>query len=56
MFNQLRRIWSDKGQNDKDFSPQEEKLNAALEHLRDAAKSLSKATEDLIYVIKTRGI
>jgi hypothetical protein len=56
MFNQIMRIWSDRGQNDKDFSVQEQRLRDALEHLRNAAESLSKASENLLSVIKTRGL
>ena len=56
MFNQIMRIWSDRGQNDKDFSVQEERLREALEHLKNAAASLSKASEHLLFVIKTKGL
>lgn len=55
MFNQIRRIWSDDGKNDKDFTPQEVKLKNALIHLKKAADSLSKASELLLYVIETKG-
>jgi hypothetical protein len=51
MFSQLRRIWNDDGRNDKDFTPQELRLKNALKHLKDAADNLSRATEDLLYVI-----
>jgi hypothetical protein len=51
MFKQLRRIWSDDGRNDKDFTPQELRLKTALNHLKNAADNLSRATEDLLYVI-----
>lgn len=51
MLNQLRRIWNDTGSNDKDFTPQEEKLKNALTHLKEAADSLSKASSVLIDVI-----
>ena len=56
MFNQLRRIWADDGRDDKDFSEQEQRLRDALEHLKDAALSLSKAADHLTYVIKTKGL
>lgn len=56
MFNQLRRIWADDGRNDMDFTEQEKRLRDALEHLKDAAMSLSKAAEHLTYVIKTKGL
>jgi len=41
IFNQFRRIYSDFGKDDKDFSGQEEKL-------RQAQIRLTQATEDLI--------
>lgn len=55
MFNQLRRLWTDDGSNDKDFTGQEQKLNDALIHLREAANSLSRASDVLIEVIRTKG-
>ena len=51
MLNQLRRIWNDTGKDDKDFTPQEERLKSALTHLKEAADSLSKASSVLIDVI-----
>lgn len=55
MFNQIRRLWTDDGSNDRDFTPQEQKLKDALIHLKEAANSLSKASEVLIDVINTKG-
>lgn len=55
MFNQIRRIWADNGGGDRDFSSQEEKLKDALIHLREAANSLSKASEALLDVINSKG-
>lgn len=55
MFNQIRRIWADHGAEDRDFSPQEEKLKDALQHLQEAASSLSRASETLLAVIRTKG-
>lgn len=55
MFNQIRRIWADTGSADKDFTPQELKLKNALLHLKEAADSLSKASEVLLDVINTKG-
>jgi hypothetical protein len=55
MLNQIRRIWADNGQNDKDFSPQEQRLKDALQHLKEAADSLSKASSVLIDVINMKG-
>ena len=54
MINQIRRIWADNGANDKDFTIQEEQLRSALEHLRDAAHSLGRATETLLDVINAK--
>lgn len=55
MFNQLRRIWSDTGSGDRDFSEQEQKLKDALQHLQEAAHNLSKASEALKDVITSKG-
>jgi len=55
MFNQIRRIWADDGRNDRDFTPQEEKLKDALLHLQQAADSLSKASQTLLGVIQSKG-
>lgn len=55
MFNQIKRIWSDNGSGDKDFTVQERRLQDALLHLKEAADNLSKASEILIGVIRTRG-
>lgn len=54
MINQFRRIWADKGRGDKDFSSKEIQLRTALEHLRDAANSLSRASEMLLDVINSQ--
>lgn len=54
MLNQIRRLWADDGRSDKDFAEQERKLKVALEHLRDAASSLSRASEQLLSVIRDR--
>ena len=56
MFNQIKRIWSDTGAGDKDFTPQEERLKNALSHLQQAADSLSKASQTLLDVIKSKGL
>jgi len=56
MFNQLRRIWADTGSEDRDFTPQEEKLKDALSHLQQAADSLSKASQTLLHVINSKGL
>ena len=54
MLNQFRRIWTDKGMGDKDFTVQESQLRSALEHLRDAANSLGRASEMLLDVINAQ--
>lgn len=54
MLNQIKRLWTDDGRSDKDFSDQERRLKVALEHLRDAANSLSRASEQLLSVIRER--
>lgn len=56
MFNQIKRIWADNGSGDKDFTSQEEKLKDALLHLQQAADSLSRASEALLTVIKSKGL
>lgn len=55
MFNQIRRIWADRGLGDRDFTSQEAKLKDALIHLQEAANSLSRASETLLDVINTKG-
>lgn len=52
MLNQIRRLWADNGVNDKDFTSQENKLKEALQHLKECADNLSKASSMLIDVIK----
>jgi len=54
MINQIRRIWADNGSDDKDFTLQEAQLRTALEHLRDAANSLGRASEMLLDVIHSK--
>ena len=56
MFNQIRRIWADTGSDNRDFSPQEQKLKDALVHLQEAADSLSKASKTLLDVINSKGL
>lgn len=56
MFKQLLRMWNDDGRNDRDFSIPEQKLKEALEELKNASNSLSRASEHLLYVINTQGL
>jgi hypothetical protein len=51
VIRQIKRLWTDDGINDKDFTSQEKKLREALQHLKDAADNLSKASQMLIDVI-----
>lgn len=55
MINQIRRLWADKGTNDRDFTEQEKKLQGALQHLKIAADSLSRASQTLLDVINSKG-
>jgi hypothetical protein len=54
MLNQIRRLWADKGHDDKDFTDQEERLHDALEHLRICADSLSRASQTLMDVLHSK--
>ncbi len=54
MINQIRRLWSDNGKNDMDFTEQEKKLHDALKHLKIAADSLSRASQTLLDVINSK--
>lgn len=53
MVNQFRRISSDDGRGDKDFTAQEERLRQAEQRLTEAAALLSKASEILRDVLLT---
>jgi hypothetical protein len=55
MINQFRRLWADNGKNDKDFTDQETKLRHALQHLKSAADSLSRAAQTLSDVLNAKG-
>lgn len=54
MLNQFRRIWADKGKDDKDFTPQELKLKSALTDLKNSADQLSRASTVLLDLINSR--
>lgn len=47
IVNQFRRIWSDDGRNDKDFSKQEMQLQAARLRLYSAIDELKKSADNL---------
>mgnify|MGYP001569848100 FL=1 len=47
IFNQIRRIYSDNGRNDVDFTDQEIKLRVSEAKLAQATQELVKASENL---------
>lgn len=55
ILSQFRRIYSDHGQNDKDFSVQEERLRAANAKLAAATKALVRASVHLNDVLLANG-
>lgn len=54
ILSQFRRIFSDDGRGDKDFSGQEERLRQAQQYLKEAADGLTKAANLLADIIKNR--
>jgi len=54
--NQFRRIWTDDGRGDKDFSDRETKLRNALRKLEKATTLLREVSETLTDLIKTNGL
>lgn len=54
MLNQIKRIWADKGKEDKDFSLDEKKLREALDTFRKAANELSRASSALLDMINSK--
>ena len=46
-LNQFRRLYDDRGINDKDFTKEEQKLKEATERLVDATNELTKSSEKL---------
>lgn len=54
IVNQFRRIFSDDGRDDRDFSDQEERLRQAQLHLKEAADGLARAASILADLIKAR--
>lgn len=54
MLNQIKRIWTDKGKNDKDFTLEELKLKQALSTLRTAADDLSRASSALLDMLYSK--
>jgi len=54
--NQFRRIFSDNGSGDKDFTDQERRLRQAQTYLMEATDALRKASEILTSLIRSRGL
>lgn len=54
IVNNIRRIFSDDGRNDRDFSDQEEKLQRARAGLIAEADGLKRAAEALADLIRMR--
>lgn len=54
MLNQIRRLWTDNGKDDKDFTEEELKLKAALMDLKAGADHLSRASAALLDLIHAR--
>lgn len=46
-LNQFRRLYDDKGENDRDFSEQEQRLKEAQSRLADATNELVKSSDKL---------
>ena len=56
VVNQVRRIWSDDGRGDKDFSEAETHLREAEKKLFDAADLMKHAAELLSGLLESRGL
>lgn len=54
IINQFRRIFSDDGRGDKDFTKQEERLKRAQDELKEASASLARAANLLADFINAR--
>lgn len=54
MLNQIRRIWADRGKDDKDFTAEELRLKQALLELKSASDTLSRASATLLDLIHSR--
>lgn len=53
VINQVRRIFSDDGRGDKDFTEQERRLDEARKKLTEATQALKRAAELLHDTIKS---
>jgi hypothetical protein len=56
VVNQVRRIFADDGRGDRDYSAQEERLREAQKNLLDATSELTKASEILTDLLKSKGL
>lgn len=54
IINQFKRIFSDDGRGDKDFTAQEERLRKAQAELKEASASLARAANHLADFINER--
>lgn len=54
VVNNFRRMFSDDGRGDKDFSDQEARLREAQQYLKEATDGLTKAANILADLIKSR--
>lgn len=54
VLNQVKRLWSDTGSCDKDFTVEDIKLKKAQNHLREATEALTKASNLLTDLIKSK--
>ena len=54
--NQFRRIFSDNGSGDKDFSEQEAKLREVHKKLRQATDLLTQVSQTLAGLIQAKGL
>lgn len=56
IINQFRRIYSDDGRGDKDFSQQGERLHEVQQKLLQATDLLRQVSETLTGLIQTKGL
>lgn len=55
ILNQFRRIYSDDGRGDRDFSLQEERLRLAQQRLTESTKALVRSSQHLNDVLLANG-
>lgn len=56
VVNQFRRIFSDDGRGDKDFSSQEDRLHEVQKKLMKATELLRSVSETLTDLVKSKGL